>query len=526
LERPSPHRLAQCFAVASAVGALAWSAAASGSAIERLLMPGPLAEAHVKWEDDCSQCHDKKDRSQQTALCFACHKDIRADADQKRGLHGHAPSLGTACKACHTEHKGRTGDIVGLDRESFDHERSGYALTGKHASITCQSCHLKGKKFREVETSCLACHRLDDVHKGKLGTECGDCHTTASFRESKFDHANTHFPLEGAHKKVACQSCHRDPSYKGAPLECVACHHRDDVHKGGRGPDCAACHTVERWKTSKFDHERAAHFALRGRHADIACDACHRSGDMKAKIPKTCNGCHAPEDVHGGRFGDDCALCHNESRWKEAHYDHARDAHFPLNGAHEKLDCHSCHKVDAKTLKLPKDCIGCHRADDVHRTSLGERCQSCHNEKSWKQGIVFDHGLTHFPLVALHASVACEECHTNRAYKETKSDCYACHAATDVHKGSLGKACEQCHNPNGWSFWQFDHGARTKSHFALEGGHAIACERCHRESPDKVALQTQCASCHSREDVHQGRFGADCGRCHDAISFKHPIALH
>ena len=50
----------------------------------------------------------------------------------------------------------------------------------------------------------------------------------------------------------------------------------------------------------------------------------------------------------------------------------------------------------------------------------------------------------------------------------------------------------------------------------------LACERCHVEAPDKVRLPTDCADCHRRDDVHQGRFGRDCERCHDAQSFKRP----
>jgi hypothetical protein len=498
-------------------------AVADASAVERLLMPGPVAQGHAKWEDDCTQCHDRQDRGKQTTLCLACHKDIRADLEARRGLHGHESRTATSCRACHTEHKGRGADITGLDRATLDHARTGYELTGKHAAVGCQSCHAQGKPLRQAPTTCHGCHQAEDVHKGKLGTDCGSCHTTSGFRVTTFDHGKTRFALLGAHTKVSCVTCHREATYKGAPLECVACHHRDDVHHGGRGPNCAACHTAQRWKESKFDHERIAHFALHGQHAEISCDACHRSGDMKAALPKTCVGCHAADDRHGGRFGTDCAQCHDEARWKNAHYDHAGAGHFPLLGAHEKLECHACHKVAAKTARVATACIGCHRSDDVHHNSLGEKCQSCHNERGWKSGVVFDHDITRFPLVALHATVACEECHASRAYREARSECYACHASKDVHKGGLGRACGECHNPNGWKHWQFDHGAKTRSHFALAGRHAaIECKACHRASPDEVKLPTDCASCHTREDVHQGRFGNDCGRCHDVTSFKQP----
>ena len=46
---------------------------------ETLLMPGKLTAAHAKFEEDCAKCHDRSDRSRQTALCLDCHKETAAD---------------------------------------------------------------------------------------------------------------------------------------------------------------------------------------------------------------------------------------------------------------------------------------------------------------------------------------------------------------------------------------------------------------------------------------------------------------
>ncbi len=495
------------------------SGPASGSVLEKLLMPGQVTAAHAKFENDCNQCHSPTDRHQQSNLCLACHKEIKADIDARRGFHGSSVKKMTGCPSCHSDHKGRKADIVGFDRESFDHMLSGYALTGRHTTVACNACHSAGSKLRAAPTTCVGCHKARDVHNGKLGTDCAACHSTSTFSKVKFDHATTHFPLTGAHGTVACESCHRDATFKGAPTQCNACHVRDDVHRGGRGTDCATCHNTASWKKSSFDHLKMGHFALNGIHATITCAACHRSGDTKVAIPKTCIGCHSADDRHAGRFGEDCAACHNEKQWKGVLFDHAARAEFPLRGSHEKLDCNACHKVQAQQVKLQRTCVGCHAADDVHRKAMGSDCASCHTEKTWRDKVVFDHGLTRFPLVGLHVSVACEECHVTRAFRGTAKDCLSCHKAQDVHKGAFGKVCNECHNPNGWAFWQFDHGAKT--HFALIGAHKpLACEACHKKPPEQVKLSTDCASCHARDDVHQGRFGSDCARCHDSRSFK------
>ena len=492
---------------------------AAAAQIERLLMPGEVAKAHAKWETECSKCHDRTNSSRQSALCVDCHKEIGDDLRLTRGFHGHALKPGTACTACHTEHKGRTADIVRFDRESFDHAITGFKLDGHHATATCSVCHAQGKPFRSLKTTCFDCHQKQDIHSGKLGKDCAKCHNTTSFAKTDFDHDKTHFPLKGAHFRTACADCHRDPSFKNTPLECVACHAHDDVHKGGRGPKCGDCHNAVKWKQSVFDHEKVGHFALNGAHAKVGCDACHRSGDTKVKVPDKCAGCHAADDRHGGRFGDGCGGCHNEQKWKEARYDHDLKAHWPLKGKHAKVDCHSCHTGPVSGPKLPKDCAGCHKADDVHHGSMGKECAACHVETGWKDKVRFDHDMTRFPLVGLHAAVACEECHANQAYRDTARECVACHKADDVHKGNLGKECANCHNPNGWTFYQFDHGKATK--FVLDGAHAkLDCKDCHVKSADEVKLPHFCGGCHQRDDVHRGGFGPDCGRCHSSISWR------
>jgi hypothetical protein len=73
-----------------------------------------------------------------------------------------------------------------------------------------------------------------------------------SLRDNKqFFHSEseTGFPLTGKHLKVECASCHTAPlreTRQPEPRACVNCHKNDDVHSGRR-PDCAQCHTTNRW---------------------------------------------------------------------------------------------------------------------------------------------------------------------------------------------------------------------------------------------------------------------------------------
>lgn len=490
------------------------------ASLEKLLMPGDLSTAHAKLEDDCAACHDRSDRTRQTALCLDCHKDVAADVQRKSGLHGRLPNIAAAdCKACHGEHLGRKADIVKLAPGAFDHRATDFRLDGAHAAVACESCHAAGKRYREAPTSCGVCHKTVDVHRGALGANCGSCHATSSWRSPRFDHDTTKFPLHGAHRDTACGACHAGARYKGTPVRCNACHAPDDVHRGSRGENCAECHTESGWKNSRFDHAKETGFALLGRHAQVDCTGCHRSGDFKDDLPRTCVGCHRAADAHATRFGEDCASCHDNERWRGTPFDHALKGKFALVGAHAKLDCHSCHTGRVATQKLPTDCAGCHRGDDVHAGALKAGCDSCHGAESWHDDVRFDHDLGSFPLLGMHVVVGCGQCHASRAYAGAARDCVSCHRGNDVHQGSLGRDCGACHSPNGWKLWDFDHNRQTK--FALTGAHsALTCGECHKRPASQVKLPTDCAACHRDNDIHLGQFGTQCQRCHTTLTFK------
>jgi hypothetical protein len=210
---------------------------------------------------------------------------------------------------------------------------------------------------------------------------------------------------------------------------------------------------------------------------------------------------------------------HGNEQWAGTQFDHQAKAQFALDATHAKLDCHACHTAVLANQKLGHDCASCHAAHDPHGGALAAGCESCHGSGSWQRDIHFDHDLTTYPLVGMHVLVTCAQCHTNKAFKGTPQQCVACHASTDVHKGTLGRDCAACHNPNRWSQWDFDHGLQTR--FALSGAHSkVACISCHRQPAAEVRLARDCAACHRNDDIHLGQYGMQCQRCHRTISFK------
>ena len=179
-------------------------------------------------------------------------------------------------------------------------------------------------------------------------------------------------------------------------------------------------------------------------------------------------------------------------------------------------------RADPYESETPSDCLSCHRADDAHDGQLGEACGACHGDGTWRRDVRFDHELAQFPLLGLHAAVACESCHESARFGDAKTACLACHRSDDTHERKLGTACASCHNPNGWDLWKFDHDSQTD--FALHGAHeGIDCTSCHRKPPAHpigLALETGCATCHANEDVHRGNFGTRCETCHDSVRWN------
>ncbi|NNJ98386.1 MAG: cytochrome C, partial [Gammaproteobacteria bacterium] len=286
------------------------------NSLELLLMPGPVIKAHAEHEHDCNKCHDTSGKSRQSLLCMQCHdhKNILNDVREKKGFHGRlAASIRNKCKHCHTEHKGRDAKVILLDLSTFDHTKTDFQLKGVHARTSCRSCHKPDKKYAEAPRDCYSCHKTTDVHKGKNGKKCGDCHSASTWKQSAFDHdKKTDFPLKGAHKQTNCSSCHINQKYKDTPKKCTACHKIHDIHQGGYGAQCDACHTSEQWDDVRFDHNKKTDFPLHGQHKKASCNSCHtpeklrKNKHKKLKLPTDCYSCHKHDDNHKGKHGKEC----------------------------------------------------------------------------------------------------------------------------------------------------------------------------------------------------------------------------
>ncbi len=489
---------------------------------DSLVMPGKVIEGHAKIESECKNCHLPFKKTEQSSLCLDCHKDVATDIKAKKGFHGKTPDArGKECKTCHTDHKGRAMKIATFDQSTFKHQFTDYPLNGAHTKVECKSCHKASTKFRDAPSGCNDCHKKDDVHKASLGAACGDCHTEKTWKDAKFDHDRTRFALSGKHITATCKSCHADTNYKETPRACIACHKKEDAHKGRYGDKCDSCHDAKDWKQSNFSHAKQGHWALLGKHAAAKCEACHRAPLYAEKLMNKCVSCHRNDDVHKGSLGEKCESCHNERNWKTTKFDHNRDTKFSLYNKHKDAKCESCHKNGVQE-KLPTACLSCHLKEDTHKGNFGKKCESCHNDAAWKPS-TFDHTKsTRYPLKFEHAVIKCEACHIGKLYEKEGAKlpgmtCLACHQKDDVHKGQEGKLCESCHDEKTWKKAKFDH---NKSVFPLLGAHhAVKCGACHRTQQYKDAPST-CIGCHEKEDTHKKTLGSQCDSCHNVRSWK------
>ena len=519
-----------------------------------LLSPGPLARAHASLEGgaNCQKCHERGNRV--TAVkCLTCHAPIAQRMARKVGVHR---NVTTECVTCHADHAGVDGQLRPFDTARFNHAaETGFALAGKHAPLAdkCASCH-KARSFLTASPTCSSCH--DDKHKGTLGPNCQRCHSvdvTFATATKSFDHSLAAFALTGAHKTVACASCHKTPDFKIAKFStCTSCH--QTPHGPKVSPVCTTCHTSENWKTKAFDHTRTA-FPLVGKHLTADCTGCHKQPATKVKpAAATCATCHV--DPHKGTFKVDCKACHTETGFAPATFNHAVATGYALTERHATVTCRGCHtnisppktptaRISLDYRGLKTTCASCHA--DPHATEFGTTCERCHSAKTF---IVSS--FTHVKSVQLfageHLKVTCDGCHTvakartptapanslaaktpGRAlprYTTTPTLCASCHL--DPHLGQLSPDCATCHSLAAIKFAP-DRFAHDRTRYPLTGKHKpLACARCHQPVTQEfpggsgaavkfTGVGTACASCH--QDVHLGQVGASCETCHSPASF-------
>ena len=414
-----------------------------------------LTGSHVKTK--CKECHQEKNISDPeikkrkgtylglNSNCFSCHEDH------------HQGILGDNCSSCHNTEKFKPA-------ANFDHQNAKFKLTGKHINVYCLKCHpvrkQNGKDFQVFVgldfANCTPCH--NDVHKGRFGKDCKNCHITTGFNiinRARFNHDNTNFPLIGKHRFVDCNKCHKtNLKAKLKFAKCTDCHsdyHEKQFIVNNQVQNCSDCHDEYGFEKAQFsiDQHNKTEFRLTGAHLAVACQTCHLIGEkwLFKKVGLECVSCH--KNIHGNEIenkymrNNNCTGCHTTESWSTIFFEHKRTG-FELLGKHKEQTCRKCHE-DTKTgigenlifRSTESNCEYCH--NDVHEGQFKEGefsdCTRCHTYEDWKPD-KFDHEKTNFSLKGAHEKLKCVRCHpvidkgTKKIVKYKLEDfkCATCHS--------------------------------------------------------------------------------------------------
>ncbi len=470
----------------------------------------------------CQECHTEgglSGYSQTPTDCYSCH---RTDYDLTDSPSHTEAGINTECTICHSI------QTLAWSPSTFDHDtQTDYPLTGAHRDSQCSECHTG--TFSGTDDACWSCHQQEffavgtnlypdaPVHvEGVYDTDCSICHTgTITWEGGYLDHAQTDYPLTGAHEVTECSVCHREGIYE-LPLTCEECHVPGQIAETNFETAeydhtthniinvCEQCHTTTTWEQSIFDH---LNFTTSG------CDQCHLIDFQETT---------EPDHIALGYPPSDCEYCHSTTEWDPGIFEHQ------VSSA-----CATCHLTDYQNTTNP-----------VHLPEEGysdENCEECHTSTETWLGASFDHSLTAFPLTGAHETTECAQCHGQGVYTLPQT-CEECHVPGQIAETNFETAeydhtthniinvCEQCHTTTTWEQSIFDH-----LNFTTSG-----CDQCHlidfqeTTEPDHIALgypPSDCEYCHSTTEWDPGIFehqvSSACATCHltDYQNTTNPVHL-
>ena len=356
----------------------------------------------------------------------------------------------------------------------------------------------------------------------------------------RYDHFALGFDLDGAHREVACESCHARGVFKGTPRECGSCHDGTGIHADSSQSlnhpltteNCEACHITSNWVAmGVVDHGEVLG----------SCSSCHNGRGAQGlpmvhiQTTEECDSCHtdlAWSSVtfdHGGITGG-CSSCHDGRQATGRSAQHILTTDI----------CEDCHSVSVWSPALTVDhaqtqgaCGSCHDGrtapgkHPLHITSSNQ-CDDCHTTDAWIPA-VFDHaavspgscaschdGTTATGKHTLHLATgaSCDVCHSTIAWIPAVFDhtgvspgsCTSCHdgiTATGMNPGHFMTtvSCDTCHSTDFWLPDSFTHSSP-----AYPGDHAggLICTDCHQGNAEQVAwtspaYQPTCAGCHAND---------------------------
>ncbi|MEX8507365.1 MAG: cytochrome c3 family protein, partial [Leptothrix ochracea] len=332
-------------------------------------------------------------------------------------------------------------------RKAEDHGRTGYALTGAHATAKCESCHINGV-FKGTPRDCASCHTSGASHArsnvvkqaNHLPTQnsCDTCHITRAFSGARFSHSGV--------QAGTCTNCHNGIYTNGKPQGHISTQ-----------ASCDTCHRPSGWRpAAAFDHANVT---------PGTCATCHNG--------TTATGKHAMHIPVAG--ASTCDNCHRPTGWRPTLWNHSQlvvsgQCATCHSGAYPPADGPVVNHIPYKSVTgiTATNCDSCHKGYGSWATgmlhssvSVSSQCATCHTGSYL--------GAVGKPATATHASVTgnCESCHKSTAswvtsgkpdhsLFNTATNCGACHNGTvatgrpSTHMPIGNATCGTCHNVTGW----------------------------------------------------------------------------
>jgi hypothetical protein len=325
----------------------------------------------------------------------------------------------------------------------FDHDPTGFPLTGTHVSVPCASCHINAR-FKTTPKNCFGCHNgmtapgatsLLGAHP--LTTNyCEGCHQTTTWRDYRFiDHVQALGPCSKCHNnKIAAGKTPRHP-VTGA--ECNTCHFSTVTFKGGILPSAMPAAKAA---------PPAATAAKSGAAAAPATPGGSNSANLQTSNPQTSTspavssrpptsfGMRNPSGKpdHAG-FVSGCARCHNGAVATGKPARHVATA-APCETCHKSTRTFAGARVDHASLTGA--CASCHNGVTAEgrprqHVMTTAPCNTCHRTTFWTPA-TFRHIS---PAFVNHGpAVGCESCHAGNAqtaawkFPAFRPGCAGCHA--------------------------------------------------------------------------------------------------
>lgn len=464
----------------------------------------------------CESCHYPQSNTFADFTCISCHEHEKTTTDRLHlGLTTYSYTT-TSCFACH-----RTGETG-----PFDHA----GITGE-----CAACHQEGAQFAALPVPGF-------THPAII-TDCGGCHTTASWKDASSAPTNSSDP---AHNVTVTAQI---PSYAGTAiasltqqvqtLPMVMNHTSADV-PAALMSDCAACHP-DAVLGQYFPGD--VHRVLTA--APGACTSCHASAAPEGFVGPaslTPRSPPSPEMKHDAvawaasaptttkLVTEDCVVCHQSpfgtvgATWANGLGGSPTATYHPsltAKGKAQPTSCLDCHANSRPTslltspgAPLPQGVSYDHQDPDA----LGD-CVPCHSSGGATQWTSWTKGRHH--LTGSNNPASCLPCHAGERPTSTtgwKDSNYTRspfdYVGTTGFSHGNGLDCVVCHPGPGtggaWGAAQNWTGG-TYNHVTAK---PTACLPCHVTQRPTTVVEGfshatngtgECMGCH-RETVKNGKY--------------------